>query len=141
MNVLPLITTNVNYDLNTNGVMDIVADRLQTSPEMLAITNAVYTPGAFNVYFVRQFSASYGGVSSVPNKVCFIQDFHTGTNVYITAHELGHLFQLPGVCTICGPPYGPGDPDRLMYEIALPDNPCRLIRGEWTNVNENAKSP
>jgi hypothetical protein len=139
MNVLPLVSTNVNYDLNTNGVMDIVGNRLSISPEMQAITGAVYMAGALNVYYVRQFSTTDGGLSSVLNKASFVQDFHTGTNVYTTAHELGHQLGLPGVCTLCGPPSVPGNTDRLMYEFALSSNPCRLIRSEWTNVNDSAK--
>ncbi|MGD1019877.1 MAG: hypothetical protein ABSA12_11240 [Verrucomicrobiia bacterium] len=134
-NVLPLVSTNVNYDLNTNGVLDVETqnETLQTA-EQAAITSAVFRAGAINVYFVKAMSADWG-LSYPPLSVTYIQDVHDETNVNITAHELGHQMGIPYDVDSPTGVTAPGNPDRLMWYTGLSDNPCRLIRSEWETVN------
>jgi hypothetical protein len=135
MNVLPLVSTNVNYDLNTNGVLDVATSfNNQISAEQAAITNVAFRSGAFNIYYVSSMS-NVLGIAYQPLSNAFIQDFHAGvSSVNITAHEIGHLFGLPDVG---GSGQLPGSPDRLMGGAV--GDPCRLIRFEWETVNRAAR--
>jgi hypothetical protein len=142
MNVLPLVSTNVNYDLNTNGVLEVeTIDATKASAEQAAITNAVFHAGAINVYYVRSISATNIGLafSYQPLKTAYIQDFHDGSNVHITAHELGHHLGIDYDVATLPPPYKtkPGLDDRLMGPDSRSD-PCRLIRAEWQTNNNTA---
>ncbi len=145
-NVLAVSNIVVHYDFNTNGALDLLIVGL--SPEAVAITNAASfgtAPNAINIYFVN--TNGILGVAGTPNgatyastRATFIQDFHSNSNVNICAHEIGHQM---GLSKEVGPDAGqlPGDDDRLMWRGSLFSNPCRLIRGEWTNVNQRAASP
>jgi hypothetical protein len=65
----------------------------------------------------------------------FIQDAHPGSAAYIATHELGHaLASLADV----GKNNIPGTNERLMWKEARTNDPCRLIRKEWRQVNFNA---
>ena len=134
MNVLPLVSTNVNYDLNTNGVLEVETNRNdRASAEQAAITNAVHRAGAFNVYFVKTLSYA-SGISYQPLSNAFIGDVHVQSNVNISAHEIGHLLELDDVGQIT-----PASMDRLMWYYDQSSNPCRLIRLEWETANKTAR--
>jgi hypothetical protein len=142
MNVLPLVSTNVNYDLNTNGVLEVETnDQTQASTEEAAITNAVFRSGALNIYYVKSISASSfaDALSSPPLGFAVIQDIHCVSTVNVTAHELGHLLGITYDVDInlARHPSMPGLPDRLMGSDC--GNPCRLIRSEWQIINNTAK--
>ena len=132
--VLPLVSTNVNYDLDTNGFLDVSID-LFTS-EQAAITSVVYLAGAYNVYYVRAFNPSSGlnGVSSKFPGYSFIQDSHENSTVNITAHELAHQFRIG--YDIPQDVYG--NYDRLMWGSPPVGEPCRLSQSEWQRVNNTA---
>jgi hypothetical protein len=134
--VLSVIDVVTNYDLNTNGVLDISLDDIILSSEQAAITNAAYVSGAFNIYYVNAMT-NFAGFAYKGYNAAFIQDSHENSSVNITAHEMGHLF---GIRYDVGfPPKVSGDPDRLMWgDPPLQPNPCRLIRSEWQRVNKTA---
>jgi hypothetical protein len=139
MNVLPLVSKTVSYDLNTNGVLDVATNfNNQISAEQAAITSAAFRSGAINVYYVHAISATnYGlALSYPPLSNTFIQDFHYDESAEnITAHELGHQLGITYDVDVSGGP--PGLPDRLMG--ASTADPCRLIRKEWETVNKAAR--
>lgn len=148
-NVLPIVTTNVNYDFNGNGVVDLL--NIGISPEVTAITNALSigaSTNVINIYYVNAIAISNvltgvvttdnAGATYRPQRIVFVQSFHIGSNVNVTAHEVCHAM---GVVAHVGLPpgsegtSGPGSNDRLMWWESLLSNPCRLIREEWTRVN------
>ena len=139
MNVLTQTTVTVNYDLNSDTYLNWTSPDL--SPEESAITGAVYTAGAINVYYVHAMTGPVilaGAITHVAPQVIFVQDFlNLNSNVNVTAHEIGHALGLvhpnnPGQLVT-------GKPDRLMWLGEDGSNPCRLIRSEWQKVNDNAK--
>jgi hypothetical protein len=138
INVLPLVSTNVNYDLNANGVMDFASGNF-LSDEMKAVTNAGYVSGAFNVYYVHANNnpAINGLAFGSPLNTIFIRDDHSQSAVNLTAHEVGHLFNPSVIKDV--PTAIWGDTDRLMWYSDLNGDPCRLVRHEWTEINKKAK--
>jgi hypothetical protein len=133
MNVLPLVSTNVNYDLNTNGVLEAEENRNdQLSSEQAAITSNVFRSGALNVYFVKAMTGA-AGYAYRPLSVTFI----AAPDVHITAHEIGHLLGIDYDVNITLPGHlnMPGLDDRLMGEQPTG---CRLIRTEWQTINDTA---
>jgi hypothetical protein len=133
-NVLPLVSTNVNYDLNGNGELDWQTTGY--SAEMSAIVGTIYNAGAINVYYVKALNGPIdaGGITVLGTQTSFIQDSNMNSNVNVTAHELGHAL---GIGYDVGST-APGDPDRLMWCCETGNNPCRLIRSEWRTINGNA---
>jgi hypothetical protein len=146
MKVLPLTNVVVNYDLNGNGALDYPTSGF--SAEQSAITAAVQTVHAVNIYYVH---AIYNPSANPPaegitvpwtyaNKTTtytFIQDAPISSTVNVTAHEIGHALGLehPNV-------YGESPSlttDRLMRAIDVGGSPCRLIEHEWITVNGIAK--
>jgi hypothetical protein len=129
--VLLVNEVTVNYDLNTNGVLDI-SQSLLLSDEVAAITNAAHVAGAMNVYYVSGFPTNCGfvGLSTKYPNWTFIQDTHDNSHLNITAHELGHQFRI-------GYDVGKdvtGLPDRLMWAYMEATNSYRLIKSEWRRI-------
>lgn len=126
----------VNYDLNGNGDLDYPP--FGFSPEMDAITGAVYKVGAVNIYYVNTlFNAlqnNEGLTYGLTNRaVTFIQDFHNSSTVNVSAHEIGHALGLEHPSFYGQPASLTGD--RIMRSPDMGGFPCRLIRDEWTTVN------
>ncbi len=147
MTVLPLVTTNVNYDLNGNGKLDYISNA-PLSPEQRAITAAVYSATAVNVYYVNMLynpaenneGITYG---TKPGSVTFIQAAQGALNsssVNVTAHEIGHALGLKHPQD-----YTPPEPttsltaDRLMRSPDVGGSPCRLVQHEWDTANGFAR--
>jgi hypothetical protein len=137
INVLPLVSTNLSYDLNMNTNMDLASGNF-LSDEMKAVTNAGYRSGAFNVYYVHAINPAVNGIAfGVPLNTIFIRDNHAQSAVNLTAHEIGHLFNPIIIKDV---PTGIwGDVDRLMWYSDLSSDPCRLVRYEWTEINKRAQ--
>jgi hypothetical protein len=132
MNVLPLVSTNVNYDLNGNGQLDI--DPFGLSPEQSAITNVAHVSGAFNVYYVHALTTNLNalGIAYPQPGLAFIGDSHPPSTGTISGHEIGHLFGFPDVDYI----HQWGLADRLMwYQAQVGIDPCRLVEVEWRAAN------
>jgi hypothetical protein len=141
MTVLPIQNVVVNYDLNTNGLLDVNTSTSNLFAEAVAITNAAHTAGALNVYYVHALTnltqnTDVYGITHIPSRTCYIQDSHPDSNVHIAAHELGHA--LGSLLDVDGKTV-PGYPDRLMWGVALTNNPCRLIQSEWHQINTSAR--
>jgi hypothetical protein len=143
-NVLPLTNIVVNYDLNTNGALNLLS--VGISAEAAAITNAASIgngPNVINIYFVNTnaldgvIGTLSGGTYSA-SRITFIQDYHPNSNVNVTAHEIGHQM---GLDKEVGPKRGhlPGNDDRVMWWSSISSNPCRLIRNEWQTVNKKSR--
>ncbi len=147
MTVLPGTTNTVNYDLDRNGALSIDVSVGTLTAEESAITSAVSTPGAINVYYVNVLTnvaasgpnagKAYVGITYPGTKTTFIQDLHQQSSQNLTAHEIGYSLGLSTV----GPgfPYLRGHIDRLMWYEEDASDPCRLIHTEWYQVNEGLK--
>ncbi len=137
--VLPLVNITANYDLNMNSNMDLATGNF-LSAEMKAVTNAAYTSGAINVYYVKSIECPCPtevlGITFPPLGVIFIQDSHPQSNVNLTAHELGHAL---GLTPDDVQENTWGSDERLMLGYGSPNNPCRLVRFEWQTVNKTAR--
>jgi hypothetical protein len=137
--VLPLVNITANYDLNGNSNLDLATGNF-LSTEMQAITNAAYTRGAINVYYVHSIlcpcaTEVFGITFPSPVNTIFIQDSHPQSNVNLSAHEIGHAL---GLLLDVGENTW-GSDDRLMWGYGNSDNPCRLVRFEWETLNATAK--
>src|SRR6266404_3135617 len=99
------------------------------------MTNAAFTTGAINVYYVKQLAPVNAdvGISYEPLKVIFIGDEHQLSTTALTAHEIGHQFGLVDLGNAVHPN---ALPDRLMWFQDSKRDPCRLIQFEWENVND-----
>jgi hypothetical protein len=129
-NVLPLISTNVAYDLDGDGKLDMSSD---FTAEILALRAAVSTTNAINVYYVRSNTPpTTVGIANSLLKAAFIRDSHVGSPENIAAHEIGHLLDLPHAYP------DNGMTDRLMWPETQSNNPCRLVGYEWRWSNQKA---
>jgi hypothetical protein len=142
MTVLPVTNIVVNYDLNANGLLDVDTSTDILFAEARAITNAAYRAGALNVYYVKAITnvtttKIIVGITHRGSKTTYIQDAHADSNVHVAAHEIGH--SLGNLDDIDGSKGFPGTPERLMWEAALTNNPCRLIQKEWDQINQRAR--
>ena len=141
MTVLPVTNIVVNYDLNTNGLLDVDTSTDVLFAEGRAITNVAYRAGALNVYYVKALTnlthnTDKYGITHIPSRTSYIQDSHPDSNVHIAAHELGH--SLAGLLDVDGTTV-PGYSDRLMWGVALSSSPYRLIQSEWHQINKKAR--
>jgi hypothetical protein len=129
-NVLPVVSTNVAYDINGDGKRDVWSD---LTTEMQVIRNTISTANAINVYYVRDMAPNIKvGTSNVQLTSCWIRDFHVGSPEYIAGHEIGHVLRLNHVY-----PWN-GTADRLMWFETQANDPCRLVGVEWRTANQNA---
>jgi hypothetical protein len=117
------------YDLNANGICDgnNTATPGFSSEEMAIMQGAGDTNVAINVYYVASYGVSGNSVNASTYKMqVFIQDSHLNSAINITAHEIGHA--------LGNQPESASSRD-LMFFTSSPNNPCRITKFNWDNVN------
>jgi hypothetical protein len=142
--VWPAVSTNVNYDLNGNSKLNIAGKGCEAdTEEYTAIAEELTTTANLRVFYVRGMGNDCGveaggwtpTLAGIPLNRTFIQDEHNGSPAYIAVHEVGHsLGHLKDLTNAAQ-----GKIDRLMWGNAQTNDPCRLIRDEWRQLNKWAE--
>jgi hypothetical protein len=143
------VATNVAYDGNTNGMLDLLRQPCPFDAGEVTVVNT-NLPAAtnFRVFYVKALTNACGEQAAgwTPKlyeyifSYTLIQDTHNGSPAYIAAHEMGHMLGgLKDLSTNQVPDTVPGQPDRLMWYGAGTNEPCRLIRKEWKDVSDKAQ--
>ena len=142
----------VNYDLNTNGILDISPlSRFQTSEEKTVSNHADATAGC-NIYYVKDFDStaiSVPGLVNVPSshdavgsssfflKQTFMRDYNTDIP-RATAHEVGHLRNLNHTSDASLPSGAKNPANTALVSDPSPIRPPNVSRYFW---NWHAPNP
>lgn len=135
------VSHQVNFDLDRDGMFN--GNRLGRSDEYFKIEERVRNPDAdMDLYYTGvQFAAGGdvddAGAEAVPFGNGFGSVFftpsHTGTTIYLAAHEIGHIL-MPNVSISTVHSNSILD---LMYRVDLLASPCRIRKRDWDTLINN----
>lgn len=118
----------INYDLNRDANLADPWLLSATWAEINVITSTAQVSSVdYNIYYVKNYE--YPVALSDPQRgEAWIGDLHSGSTVYVSAHEIGHLLGRVGH-------FGARVGIELMGNTDSAASPCQIIKTDWDYVN------